>query len=210
MMVEDVIVASRRRFNKSEFFRWCRIIHGWLSAFAFLMLLFFSVTGILLNHPEWGNGSKIKPVEKQFTLSAEQIDLVRSAQVPAEALAVISAKEIAVVGAYRDGDLVGSELFARLQGVRGLTDIRANLRTGLVIAIIEPAPTGKLLNELHRAEHAGKVWRLVVDAIAVVLILMSMIGYLIFLSLRFRLRTALILTAASAIGVWGVFALAIP
>jgi uncharacterized membrane protein (GlpM family) len=50
----------------------------------------------------------------------------------------------------------------------------------------------------------------VVDAIAVVLILMSMIGYLIFLSLRFRLRTALILTAASAIGVWGVFALAIP
>jgi hypothetical protein len=210
MMVEDVIVASRRRFNKSEFFRWCRIIHGWLSAFAFLMLLFFSVTGILLNHPEWGNGSKITPVEKQFTLSAEQVDLVRSAQVPAEALAVISAKEIAVVGAYRGGDLVGSELFARLQGVRGLTDIRANLRTGLVTAVVEPAPIGRLLNELHRAEHAGKVWRLVVDAIAVVLILMSMIGYLIFLSLRFRLRTALILTAASAIGVWGVFALAIP
>jgi hypothetical protein len=209
-MIENITAESQRRFNKSEFFRWCRIIHGWLSAFAFLLLLFFSVTGILLNHPEWGNGSKIKPVEKQFTLSAKQIEVIHSAQVPAEALAVISAKEIALVGAYRDGDLVGGELFARLQGVRGLTDIHANLRTGLVTAVVEPAPIGKLLNELHRAEHAGKIWRLVVDAIAVVLILMSMIGYLIFLSLRFRLRTALILTAASAIGVWGVFALTIP
>jgi hypothetical protein len=210
MMDQEVTAEPQRRFNKSEFFRWCRIVHGWLSAFAFLMLLFFSVTGILLNHPEWGNGSKIKPVEKQFTLSAKQIELIRSAQVPAEALAVTSAKEIVLVGAYSDGDLVGSDLFARLRGVRGLTDIHANLRTGLVIAIIEPAPTGRLLNELHRAEHAGKIWRLVVDAIAVVLILMSVIGYMIFLSLRFRMRTALVLTAVSAIGVWGIFAFTIP
>jgi hypothetical protein len=54
------------------------------------------------------------------------------------------------------------------------------------------------------------MWRLVVDAIAVVLILMSVIGYMIFLSLRFRMRTALVLTAVSAIGVWGIFAFTTP
>jgi hypothetical protein len=209
-MVQNSDAASQRRFNKNDFFRWCRIIHGWLSAFAFLMLCFFSVTGILLNHPEWEIGGQVNPIEKQFTLSPAQINLIQSAQVPAEALSVIAAKEIAVVGVYNDGDRVGNEIFARMQGVRGITDLHANLGTGLVLAVVEPAPTGKLLNELHRAEHAGKVWRLVVDAVAVLLILMSVIGYLIFLSLRFRMRTALILTAVSAIGVCGVFLFAIP
>jgi hypothetical protein len=209
-MAQGSDAASQRRFNKNDFFRWCRIIHGWLSAFAFLMLCFFSVTGILLNHPEWEIGGQVNPIDKKFTLTPAQISLIQSAQVPAEALSVIAAQEIAVVGVYNDGDRVGNEIFARMQGVRGITDLHANLGTGLVGAVVEPAPTGKLLNELHRAEHAGKVWRLVVDAVAVLLILMSVIGYLIFLSLRFRMRTAFILTAISALGFWGLFVFTIP
>ena len=39
--------------DKGAFFRLCRMLHAYLSAFAFLALFFFSATGILLNHPEW-------------------------------------------------------------------------------------------------------------------------------------------------------------
>ena len=66
------------------------------------------------------------------------------------------------------------------------------------------------LNNLHRAEHAGPAWRFLVDAIAVVLIVLSIIGYAIFLSLRFRLTTALALTAGSLILMGAVFVLAVP
>jgi len=41
-----------------------------------------------------------------------------------------------------------------------------------------------------------------------VLIVMSLIGYALFLSLRFRLRTALASTAASLIAMTGLFAFA--
>jgi hypothetical protein len=67
-----------------------------------------------------------------------------------------------------------------------------------------------MLNELHRAERAGAGWRLAVDAIAVLLIALSLIGYLIFLSMRgTRLRSAIVLTIASTFGLYLVFALAV-
>jgi hypothetical protein len=96
-----------------------------------------------------------------------------------------------------------------MQGVRGLTDLRASLVTGQVKVVVEPAPTLSIVNELHRGERAGPSWRLFIDATAIILVVLSIIGYLIFLSLRFRLRTALLLTAASAAGVWALFVLAV-
>ncbi len=45
-------------YQRRDFYRHSRYVHGWLSAFAFLTLLFFSVTGLLLNHPEWFEPAK--------------------------------------------------------------------------------------------------------------------------------------------------------
>jgi hypothetical protein len=67
-----------------------------------------------------------------------------------------------------------------------------------------------MLNELHRAERAGNSWRLVVDVIAIVLIVLSLVGYLIFLSIRgARLRTAILLTVGSVLGMGVIFLYAV-
>jgi hypothetical protein len=64
------------------------------------------------------------------------------------------------------------------------------------------------LNDLHRGKNAGKAWRLVIDLSAAVVLALSVIGYVLFFSLKFRLRTALLLTGASLavlVGVaWGL------
>lgn len=209
MMQGPGVVTRKPRFSKGDFHRYSRLVHGWLSAFAFLLLCFFAFTGLLLNHPDWLKGKAPAPIETKFKLDAEEMERVRYAAEPAEELALVAATKVAVRGTYTGGNQVGKEVFARLQGVRGLTDLRASLVTGSVEVVIEPAPTTSILNELHRAEHAGNAWRLAVDAIAILLILLSIVGYLIFLSMRFRLRTALILTIASAAGVWCIFAIAV-
>ena len=201
--------VPKRRFTKQDFYRYCRLIHGWLSAFAFLILSFFSITGLLLNHPDWASTEAPSPVEEEFTLEEDELRALLDAKEPEALLPDIAAKRVVLKGAYSGGNQVRNEIFVRLQGVRGLTDLRANLVTGQVIVVVEPAPTLNILNELHRGERAGTTWRLFIDAIAIVLVVLSIIGYLIFLSLRFRLRTALILTAVSAAGIWGVFALAV-
>src|SRR5690242_20539981 len=56
---------------KISFYRQCRLWHGWLSAFAFLALMFFSATGLLLNHPEWfGDNSALVESHAQFDPAA--------------------------------------------------------------------------------------------------------------------------------------------
>lgn len=203
------IAVTKRRISKQDFYRYCRLVHGWLSAFAFLILCFFSITGILLNHPEWAGESVPKPIEEKFRLEEDELQRLYDAKEPELLLPEMAEKRVALKGEFTGGNQVRNDLFVRMQGVRGLTDIRASLTTGDVTVIVEPAPTLSVVNELHRGERAGATWRWFIDAVAVLLVVLSIIGYLIFLSLRFRLRTALLLTAVSAAGLWALFVAAV-
>jgi uncharacterized protein len=208
-MVSSSATIPRRRFSKQDFYRYCRLIHGWLSAFAFLILCLFSVTGLLLNHPDWPLATAPQPIENTFELTQAELEMLGNADEPERLLIDIAAEKVTLRGSYSGGNEVGNEIFVRMQGVRGLSDLRANLVTGNVQVIVEPAAPVAILNELHRGERAGAPWRLLIDAIAILLIVLSIIGYLIFLSLKFRLRTALVLTSASALALWGFFAAAV-
>jgi hypothetical protein len=149
------------------------------------------------------------PIETKFTLTANDIEQLANAEEPEHVLVEIASKQVSLRGSFSGGNEVGNEIFVRMQGVRGLSDLRANLVTGDATVIVERAPIVSILNELHRGERAGNTWRLLIDVVAVLLIVLSIVGYLIFLSLRFRLRTALLLTGASAVALWAVFATAV-
>ncbi|HEY8539264.1 MAG TPA: PepSY-associated TM helix domain-containing protein [Steroidobacteraceae bacterium] len=199
----------KRCFSKQDFFRYCRLVHGWLSAFSFLILCLFAFTGLLLNHPDWPLAKAPKPIEASFALTQEQIAQLADSEEPERLLVELAAAHVALRGEMTGGNEVGNEIFVRMQGVRGLTDIRANLVTGNVSVVVEPAPAISILNELHRGERAGTAWRFLIDIVAVLLIVLSVVGYCIFLSLKFRLRTAILLTIASAAGLWGLFVVAV-
>jgi len=201
--------APRRPFSKQDFYRYCRLIHGWLSAFAFLILCFFAITGLILNHPDWPLGDAPPAIEKKFTLEPQELQQLNDAEEPETLLVEFTNKRVDLKGEISGGNQAGNEIFVRMQGVRGLSDVRASLITGNVEAIVEPAPPLAIFNELHRGERAGTSWRWVIDAVAILLVVLSIVGYLIFLSLRFRLRTALLLTLASGIGLWSLFAFAV-
>jgi hypothetical protein len=40
-------------YQRRDFYRHARYVHGWLSAFAFIVLIFFAATGLFLNNPDW-------------------------------------------------------------------------------------------------------------------------------------------------------------
>lgn len=195
--------------SRGEVYRQARIWHGYLSAIAFLALMFFAVTGILLNHPGWPKVTPPAPVETRLTLSAVDLAAVKAAAEPGLVLVTFAAAKTDLAGAFKEGEAVGDDLFVRLQGVRGSSDLRANLLTGEVEVLVERNHPVAIFNGLHRGEQAGAAWRFLIDAFGVVLIVLSLIGYVLFLSLRFRLKTALALTAASLIVMVGVFLAAV-
>ncbi len=191
--------------GKGEFFRQCRLWHGYLSACAFIALLFFALTGLSLNHPGWLKSPPLPLQQGSDQLTAVELAQVKTAADPGAMLTRIVGGRTKLAGVYKDSDAAGPNLFVRLQGVRGASDLVADLRSGQVSVTVEGTSTVEIFDALHRGEKASAAWRLLIDIFAIVMIAVSLIGYMLFLSLRRRWRTALVLTTLSAFGSFAVF-----
>jgi hypothetical protein len=197
--------------SRSALFRLAREWHGYLSAVAFVALLFFSATGIVMNHPSITDNHLPDLIQKPFTLTPAESAAILTSPDPGQTLVKTSERHIGKLkGGFRDGQLDGTDVFVRLQGASSNTDLHGNLKTGRVEVTIVPAGKLDVLNNLHRGDRAGKLWQGLVDASAILLIVVSLLGYILFLSMRFRVRTALILTGTTLIALTAIFFFAVP
>lgn len=188
--------AEPFRFNKIAFYRVCRMLHAYLSAFAFLALIFFSLTGLLLDHPDWMQG---KPKDHDLKLTLPPAALAQAAgdRDPASALGRSVAARTHLIGAYKSGDVEDGQANLRFEGVKGSSTVMVDMKSGEADVMVEPATAVSVIEDLHRGKNAGTAWRAVIDLSAVLILGLSVIGYILFFSLRFRLRTSLILTGVS-------------
>lgn len=196
---------------KGEVFRQSRIWHGYLSAFAFIALIFFSITGLLLNHPAWFEGKEDAPSkDRVLTLAPADLASARSAAEPGPVLAKAIGAQVDLIGAYKSAETLDDEVLLSFESVKGRSDITVNLQTGAADVSIQRSDAVTVLNELHRGKNSGKAWSLIIDITAILVLLLSLIGYVLFFSLRFRLRTSLILTGVSLGALVTVFIFLIP
>lgn len=208
---EPAKVRANPASSRPALFRLAREWHGYLSAIAFVALLFFSATGIVMNHPNITDGHLPDLIQKPFRLSPEEIAAIRANADPGQTLVRTAERHIGKLkGGFRDGQLDGDDIFVRLQGASSNTDLHGDLKSAKVEVTIVPAGRLDVLNNLHRGDRAGKLWQALVDASAVLMIAVSLLGYILFLSMRFRVRTALILTGVTTLALVAVFFLAVP
>ena len=196
---------AKSGFDKADLLRFARDWHGYFSAIAFLSLIFFAATGIVLNHPKITDNNLPPLIQRPFKLTPDEVaGLSANAEAP-KALVQAALKRGKLRGTFTDGQKDGDDIFVRMQGARGNSDLHADLKTGKVEVTIVPARLLDVLNNLHRGERAGLVWQVMMDGLAVIMIAMSVLGYVLFLMLRFRVRTAFILTGASLAVMLGIF-----
>jgi hypothetical protein len=203
--------SGKRIVDKQAFYRLCREWHGYLSAVAFVALLFFSATGIVMNHPGITDNDLPALIQRPFVLSPAEIATIRANPDPGQTLVRTAERHGGkLAGGFRDGQKDGDDIFVRLQGASSNTDLHGDLATGKVDVTIIPAKPLEILNNLHRGDRAGRLWQVLVDGSAILLIVVSLLGYILFLSMRFRTRTALLLTGATLAALVAVFFLAVP
>jgi hypothetical protein len=197
--------------DKAALFRLTREWHGYLSAVAFVALIFFSATGIVMNHPSLTDNHLPDLIQKPFLMSPAEIAEIRTNKDPGQTFVkVVESHDGHLKGGFRDGQLDGDQVFVRLQGASNNTDLHGDLASGKADVTIVPAGSLDVLNNLHRGDRAGVVWQALVDASAILLILVSLLGYILFLSMRFRVKTALMLTTGTIVALTGVFFLLVP
>ncbi len=202
--------ADRPGFDKGAFYRTVRMLHAYLSAFAFLALIFFSATGVLLNHPEWFDSYKPREASASVTLTAAELAQAKTAAEPARALARAVAAKTSLPGAFSSGDIDGAQALIRLDGPKGTSDLTVDMTSGKAQVRTTHASFNGLMMDLHRGKNSGGPWKFIIDATAWIVLAMSLLGYILFFSLRFRLRTSLILTGVSLLLLGGAAMLLVP
>lgn len=206
MDYQNIAKDNKSKSNtRAELYRQCRKWHGYLSALAFLALIFFSVTGIMLNHPDWFSAEPGQSRQYEVVLPADPLATALTTKDPPRTIAEIAGASTPLVGAYSSGEIMDGSAMIRFEGTRGSSDLSIDLQTGRTEVTISLASTSRILQELHRGTSAGTVWRLLLDVTAALIILLSIIGYVLFFSLRFRLRTSIALTSASLAAMAWVF-----
>ncbi|MBO6151617.1 PepSY-associated TM helix domain-containing protein [Acinetobacter sp.] len=183
-------------YQRRDFYRHSRYVHGWLSAFAFLTLLFFSVTGLLLNHPEWFEPAKTEETT-QLILPESVLKSIKQQENPSDTILNYVRQQQNVVGRYQSSEVMDNEVMIRLESPAGATDIWVMADTGETEITQKPASTVSMLNDLHRGKNSGLAWSWLIDISAIIVIALSLVGYILFLSIKTRLVTHLVLTAAS-------------
>lgn len=167
-----------------------RWLHIYLSLFSFVLVLFFSATGLTLNHPNWLAG---KPRQTE-----------RTGQLPSEWLTAPESKKLEVVerlrseygvrGALDDFRIDETECSFSFKSAGYSADgVIARPSGALTLTIVDEGSLA-VMNDLHKGRNTGTVWARVIDIAAVFLVVLSLTGIGLFLYLK-RLRVAGLLTA---------------
>jgi len=194
---------------KGVVYRQARMWHGWLSALAFLALMFFAATGLLLNNENWLKAEAEKTVQVVSFTPAE-LARAQAARNPDRALAAVTVERLGLRGEIqrpRPGDKPG---VVKVRGVTGGAEIALDHAAGKARVKTEKLGAVATLKNLHKGKNAGPAWHLLIDLVSITVLALSLIGYVLFFSLRFRLRTGLILTGVSLATAVSVFAFTVP
>ncbi len=196
----DAAVPPRVRRNNAQ--RWSRLLHSWASMVSMLLVLFFAVTGLTLNHQDWTFGQEPTVTTVTGTLPGTwpvtgEVDFLAASE--------YLRSELGARGEVTDHGLDGSEGRIAYQGPGSADTVTFDTRAGSFTLTSTRHGLVAVANDLHMGRHSSDVWRLAIDLAAVVLALVALTGLLLGVLIPRRRRTALALLAIGSVA--GVAAL---
>jgi uncharacterized protein len=188
-------MAQSLTLTRKEVAGWVRWLHIYLSMFSFATLLFFAATGVTLNHPEWIEG---RQTVQQFDGRIE----------PAWIATTTPVKELDVVEFFRNNygvrarmsDFItdDTECSVSFKGPGYSADAFVDRETGAFEMTITQYGVVAIMNDLHKGRDTGGVWAWLIDVSAVLMILVSLTGFIMIFFLRkWRLNGGLLAGAGA-------------
>ena len=187
----NTAVAARRR--NADINRWSRWAHVYLSMIAFVVILFFGVTGLTLNHPSWTMGGSPTTSTYTGTLPGSykangSLDLL--------AVSEFVRNTYSVSGHVADYNVSGNDGTINYAGPGYTASLKFTIDSGAFTLNVTEDGLVAVMNDLHKGRDSDKSWKWVIDVSAVFLVLVSLSGLLIQLFQRKRRTRALIVAAA--------------
>lgn len=186
----------------SGLWRW---LHIYLSMAGFALLLFFSVTGITLNHTEWFDDMQTT-VNLKGSLDTiwlrgniDKLAIAESLRNAHEVRGIVSSFEAddeQVTVSFTGPGYAADAFIERADGRYELTETR----TGI----------WGVMNDLHKGRDTGDAWRWLIDASAVLMILISLTGMCMLFYLKRKRLAGWLVALAGLLIAWAVYVIWVP
>lgn len=197
-----------RSTKAKRLFSFCRWLHIYISCALFCLLLFFCITGVTLNHPNWTADTHTEihsiALPKSIALDDNGEYQIKSIQRFIENKTGLSSPRSVDI-AIDMGEITYD--YPLPSGYAFVTVILAEN-----IIEIEQASNGfiGLLNDLHKGRHSGNFWSVVIDASAILMSFFTLTGLIILFQNAKHRKQAFIIVLLGSITPIAIYLLAVP
>jgi uncharacterized protein len=187
--------------------KWARVLHVYLTMFAFLLVLFFAITGFVLNHEDWFDFDE--PTTTVSTASMptgllvdpDKLGVVEHLRKYQQVTGSVDAKDFEV-----EDDRVG----VVFRGPGRLYTVKIGRTSGDAEIVLESRGLLGVLTDLHRGKATGAAWGVIIDGVSVVLLIISATGLILWSSLRGRAQHGLAVMAIGLAVSLGIYFFCVP
>jgi uncharacterized protein len=164
--------------------RYSRWLHIYLSMFSFVIVLFFSVTGITLNHLEWFDESVEKENKINGAIPADWVNAADTVKIKKLEIVEFLRKQYTIKGYVSDFLIQEDQCLVSFRGPGYSADAFINRQDGAMQLTELKLGAIAIMNDLHKGRDSGNTWKWVIDASAVFLILVSLSGLVMLFFLK--------------------------
>jgi hypothetical protein len=219
--------ARKRRHLRQRIAVVARWLHIYLSMLGLFVLLFFSITGITLNHPDWFTAGGPRQTRHtgmidtrwlgsrgpraQHASSVDQ-DPASDPEAGVDRLAIVEHLRSThkIHGALAEFTSDPHECVVLFKGPGYAADAFIDRASGRYQLAITRQPAVAFWNDLHKGRDTGPLWSLVIDAAALIMTLASLSGLVLLFYIRRRRVSGLLAGLAATLLVLLIIALWVP
>ncbi|MEZ6114961.1 MAG: PepSY-associated TM helix domain-containing protein [Pirellulaceae bacterium] len=206
---------AKRQAKRSSFAAWMRWLHIYLSMLGFTALIFFSVTGITLNHADWFFADSSNSVNAQGQLDAAWLapgatDLTDASVVDRLSIVEWLRTEHGIKGALSEFSVDEYQCIVLFKGPGYSADIFVDRTSGAYDLTELRQGAIAILNDLHKGRDSGKAWSWLIDVSAVVMIVISISGLVLLLYIKRKWFSGLLTGVVGTVALVIVYWLSVP
>ena len=197
---------NRLKRNTSNWSRW---LHIYLSMFSFIILLFFAVTGITLNHTEWFADQQ-KTTSMNGKLNLQWVSVKDTARIAKLNIVEFLRNTHGIKGAVGEFSIDENQCTISFNGPGYTADALVNPEDGSYEVSETKTGIWGVLNDLHKGRDSGKTWGWLIDASAVLMVLVSMTGLIMLFFLKKKRVSGILIMVLGGLICYLVYRIFVP
>lgn len=186
-----------------------RWLHLYVSMASFVIIFFFSLTGITLNHTEWFEHQQ-KTVTIKDSVSAKWVHVEDTLHIAKLEIVEALRNKHKISGALSEFAIDEYQCTVSFTGPGYVADVFINREDGTYELTETKTGFWGVMNDLHKGRDTGKIWKLLIDITAVIMILISISGLFILVYLKNKRMAGFVVAIVGGLLSWLLYKIFVP